>query len=166
VPICSDCKKKSSGLFPKVKSPASFDEQGKLKFRNKSYEEKWMTLNSNPPMLKPLPRKLFKMWITLWFVNLFNLAGALYLGSASVLLFEILLVIGTFGAQMKKKWGIYVFGGSVILGTLLSFFGVLFGGFWGLVHSGINKLVVVLRSGKTAKEKRDAHTKSTRGEAV
>jgi hypothetical protein len=27
-------------------------------------------------------------------------------------------------------------------------------------------LVVVLRSGKTAKEKRDAHTESTRGEAV
>ncbi len=37
---------------------------------------------------------------------------------------------------------------------------------WQPVHSGINKLVVVLRSGKTAKEKRDAHTESTRGEAV
>ena len=137
VPICTDCKKKLQGLFPKIQAPAFFDEEGDLLFRNDVYDKKFGEFNALPIALNPPARKLTQMWTTIWVVHLISIVVLFVIDWPGALLFQIGLMVGTVGAQKRKKWGVYIFGGSVILGTFLSFFGVPFVGFWGIVYLAI-----------------------------
>ena len=137
VPICPDCKEKTQGFFPRINEPVSLGEDGSLKFNHKGYEQKWITLNNGISDGTPLPRKMATMWVTLWIVHAINVYLCILLGSVSALLFQIGLIVGTVGVQVQKKWGVYIFGGDVVLGILAGFAGIGFFGYWGLVYLGV-----------------------------